>query len=388
MKAFMTGFLLCFLFMTSFSQESESERDTTNVLFTAEKEKLLKNITMTMDMRLAFRHHWENGRDDDYSEFRNEQLAMGIFGKVHEKVDFYFRHRFNRETDVQTLDKLGGSIELAYIDIQLTPHTHVQLGKQFAYFGGFEYEYNPIDVLSYNDIQDNLLNYVTGVITEQITEDHSLGFQILNSRTQRYADLYAGKVADNIEEPKWPVAVVGNWSGSFFGGKFETIYSYSYSKQVKDKGTHFVTLGNKFEHGDFKLMYDFDYAKEDVDTKGIVTAILDADKIQQNVLYMENWLRAEYRFSQKVTGLVTLMTSSAFGKDVTGPGKGNERLRISYGVVPTIYYRPFEDIDIRFYGAFIGRKYNFKGYARHDLGIQDYTTGEIRIGFIAPLTVL
>lgn len=339
-------------------------------------------------MRLAFRHHWENGRSDDYSEFRNESVALGISGKVHEKVAFNFRNRFNRQTDVQTLDKLGGSIELAYLDIEISPVINIQLGKQFAYFGGFEYEFNPIEILSYNDIQDNLLNYVTGVgITGQVSKNHSFGFQALNSRTQRYEDLYAGKVSENIEEPKWPIAAVGNWRGRFFDGKFETIYSYSYSKQVKGEGTHFITLGNKFESGKLALMYDFDYAREDVDTKGIVTDISGSEQIAENVVYIESWLRAEYSFNKKFQGIVSLMTSSAYGKNMKRPDSGMDYLRRSYGVVPTVYYRIFEDIDIRLYLAYIGRRFTYSDYAQNELGITNYTTGEIRFGFIAPLWI-
>src|SRR5690625_7208282 len=100
-----------------------------------------------------------------------------------------------------------------------------------------------MDVMEYNDIQNNALVYVTGVGLEyEVSSTQSFGFQILNSRTMHYQDKYGDDVADNIQEPDWPVEVVGRWVGQFFDGKLETRYSYSYSREVKDKGTQYSTL--------------------------------------------------------------------------------------------------------------------------------------------------
>ncbi len=374
----------------AFSQIRSYRADTSfNPIIPVNKQSLLKNIDIVMDMRMASRHHFENGRDDDYSEFRMEALRLGIYGKIHPKVSINFRQRFNRTSDVQTLDKLSGSIEVAYLDINLSPKLNLQLGKMFAYFGGYEYEYNPIEVLEYNDIQGGLTNYVTGVgATYQVNQHHKFGMQVLNSRTQRFDDLYEGHVSEDIKEPEWPVAVVGMWRGSFFDGKLQTIYSYSYFKMVKNRGTNYITLGHKYENKNFKLMYDFSYSHEQIDTKGYVTNILGGDLIAENVTYINNWIRAEYKFTPKVTGLITLMSSSASAKNVTGPQSGYNHLVTNYGVVPTVYYRLFDDIDIRLYVAYIGKYYDFSGYAHRDLGITNYNTGEFRIGFIAPLLIL
>lgn len=384
------GSFFIILLLTSsllFGQFNETD-SLSGPLFPIDKASLLREVHFTLDMRLGFRTHFENGRDDDYSEFRHEVVAFGIGGKVHEKVGFRFRHRFNREAAVQTLDKLDGNVELAFVDISLTDKMHLQLGKMFAYFGGFEYEFNPLEVLEYNDIQSNVLNYVTGAgMTYQVSGNHKLGFQVLNSRTMRYEDIYEGNVPDEIKEPKWPVAVVGNWTGNFFNGKFQTIYSYSHSKIVKNRGTNFITLGHKYREGNFTLMYDLSYSHEQIDTKGIVTEIIGGEKIALNAVYLENWLRAEYRFGSKFTGLLTLMTSGASAKNITGPDSGYSHLRTSYGVIPTVYYRPFEDIDVRFYLSYIGRYYTYSDYVRHELGIPNYNTGEVRFGFIAPLWI-
>lgn len=199
-----------------------------------------------------------------------------------------------------------------------------------------------------------------------------------------YDDLYGDEAAEDIQEPDWPVAFVGNWRGSFFDGKIETIYSMSYSNQVKERGTYFFTLGHKYQNKNLTLMYDFDYSYEQIDTKGVTTSILGQESVAENVMYIENWLRAEYRFSSKFKGLLTLMTSSAYG-DIQN---GNDRLRTSYGVIPTVYYSPFKDLDLRFYLAYIGRYYDYSGYALENHNASNYNKNEVRVGFIAPLWLL
>lgn len=381
------SFFISVFFLSPFLGLSQQNDSLPAPVIPVEKIELLKNINITFDMRMEFQAYTYRGGDHYYNgiQFQNGHTALGISGKVHEKVDFHFRNRFNKGSDVQSLDQLGSNIELAYIDVKAGKALDILLGKMSAFYGGYEYEFSAMDVLEYNDIHSNALAYVTGAgITYQALKNHKFGLQVLNSRTMHYDDLYGDIVAENIQEPDWPVAVVGNWRGSFFDGKVQTIYSLSYSNQVKKRGTYFFTLGHKYQNHNLTLMYDFDYSFEQVDTKGIVTNIISSEQVAEDVMYIENWLRAEYRFSPKFKGLLTLMTSSAFD-DVK---HSNDHIRTSYGMIPTFYYSPFKNIDIRFYLAYIGRYYDYSDYAIEELGASSYNKNEVRVGFIAPLLLL
>lgn len=365
----------------------------------------LNNLEMSLNMRSAFRNYVLRGGYHDYQghQFQNEYTALGIYAEIHEKVKINFRNRFNKTTDIQSLDQLGSNIELANIEIEITPDLEVQLGRQDAYFGGFEYSFSGIEILQYNDIQSNALAYVTGVgINYDLSPYHNIGFQVLNSRTQHYADKYGDSVAEDIKEPDWPMELVGNWRGSFFGGKFQTIYSYSLAREVKDKYTHFFTLGHKYQNNRLTIMYDFDYSYEEIDTKGLASNIINgndyADEersheiedglIAQDVTYIENWIRAEYQINPKFKVLMTLMTNTTYGKNVKNDHSGRDKLRSSYGVVPSISYKPFKDIDVRFFLTYIGRYYSYSSLALNQLDAANYSKNEIKIGFIAPLRFL
>ncbi|WP_248912314.1 porin [Gelidibacter algens] len=231
-KSFFISVLLLIPFL-GFSQINDS---LVEPVISIEKKNHLKNLSITFDMRMEFQAYTFRGGDRYYNgiQFENGFTALGISAKLHERLNFHFRNRFNKGGDVQSLDQLGSNIELAYIDIKASPTLTIALGKTYAFYGGYEYEFKAMDVLEYNDIQSNALAFVTGAgITYQNSKYHKFGFQVLNSRTMLYEDLYGDVVAENIQEPDWPVAIVGNWRGSFFDDKLQTIYSLSYSNQVK-----------------------------------------------------------------------------------------------------------------------------------------------------------
>lgn len=279
------------------------EKDSLNSpLISVKDSKIFESINIGFDIRTEFQAYRFSGGDQfpNGVQFENGFTALNISGKLHEKVDFNFRNRFNSSSEVQSLDRLSNDIQLAYIKVEASEKLDFYVGKMFAFYGGYEFEYSPLYILEYNDIYSNALAFVTGAgLSYQAFENHQFRFQVLNSRTLLYEDLYGDVIAEDIEEPIWPVNVVANWRGSFFDGKLETHYSASRSNEVKNQGTYFLTLGHKYQNNNFKLMYDFQYSYEEIDTKRIINNLLAENEIAENVLYIENWLRAEYQLSPK-----------------------------------------------------------------------------------------
>ena len=174
----------------------------------------------------------------------------------------------------------------------------------------------------------------------------------------------------------------------FFDNKLETRYSYSYSREIKDKGTHFITLGHRYKNNRFTIMHDFSYSDEQVDTKGLATQIIGGGQVAEKVSYIENWIRTEYDFNPRVTGLLTLMTNNTFGKYFNDEVTDKKQLRRSFGVIPTVYYRPFNDLDLRFFFTNLLRYYDYSNFAKQNFGATNYNHNEVRVGIIAPLRFL
>ncbi|WP_225600983.1 hypothetical protein [Myroides odoratimimus] len=158
---------------------------------------------------------------------------------------------------------------------------------------------------------------------------------------------------------------------------------------------NYVSLGHKYQDDKLTIMYDFQYSKEDLDRKGMVSYMVNntlADGVKghvsENVAYMDNWIKADYLVTPKLNLSLTLMTSNAYGKNIESTTSGTDRLRTSYGFIPTVQYIPFKDINVRFFVSYVGRYYNYSSYAKNNLGLENYNTGRLTIGFVAPLLIL
>ncbi|WP_121966071.1 porin [Myroides sp. N17-2] len=398
MKRVILALMLCTQ-VGVFAQEPQTTLDSiSKPIIPLNKQNLLKDVDVIFNTRFGFDNYFDNGTFTN-SEFNNNQFRLEIKGKIHERVYFRFRDRYTQQSEIGSRDHITRGTDMAFIGIYLTPNTRLDMGKMSADWGGYEFDMNPIDILEYNDLLNHADNFLTGVgITHKLKNGHSFGFQALNSRTKTFEEQYVGYDISNLEKAKMPLALVGNWRGTFFDGKFETNYSYSYFQEAKNKAMNYISLGNKYQDDKLTLMYDFQYSKEDLDRKGMITSMVnnkivvddDGNKgmVSENVAYMDNWIRADYLVSPKVNLSLTLMTSNAYGKNLESDNSGMDRMRTSYGFIPTVQYIPFKDINVRFYVSYIGKYYNYSSLAKDKFGLENYNTGRISIGLVAPLLVL
>lgn len=385
--------VLCsFLHLGVFAQEPQSSFDSVfRPIIPTDKAKLLKNIDVIFNMRFESDNNFYNGQFQE-SEFRNSQLRLEIKGKITDKVYFRFRDRYTSTPETQSKDNVVRSVDVAYVGIELSPKTNLYLGKLCAAWGGFEFDMNPIDVLEYNDIHNNSNNFLAGVgLSNEVFKNQKFTVQVLNARNASFSEVYDGKMPLDVEPSKFPLAYVANWNGNFFDGKFQTLYSYSYFNDAKRRGMNYFSLGNMYKTNNLRVMYDLDYSNEGIDRKGIITSMLPPTEemhTQQDVSYLDNWFRVDYKITQKLALSLTLMTSNAYAKNAVSSNSGNNHIRTSYGYIPMVEYMPFKNQNMRFFAAYVGRNYNYSDFAKENWNQSNYNTGRISFGFIAPLLVL
>jgi hypothetical protein len=375
----------------AFGQKQTQEGNATyQPLIPTSKVSLLKDVDVIFNTRMAFDNYFVDG-DHTNSLFSMNQLRFEVKGKIHDKVFFRFRNRYTKIADPNTVDNLSRSVDIAYLTIDLSPQTKLSFGKIIGDWGGYELLLNPIEILSYNNINNYNENFLVGAGLSYALADHKnkFNFQVLNSRTKTFQDQLGTTVPPGITATETPLAAVGNWKGSFFDGKLETSYSYSYFMDANNANRNFISLGNKYKNNKLVLYYDFQYSKEDLDQKCVVTNIIKSKYTYaaQDVSYLENWIRAEYQIDSKVNLLLTLMSSNANWNGNLDPNK-NSHLLTSYGIIPTVEYSPFSDINIKFYAGYIAKKNNYSSYSENNFGAVDGKTGQLSFGIIAPLLVL
>ncbi|WP_423819740.1 porin [Salinimicrobium sp. TIG7-5_MAKvit] len=388
MKKYIVYFVVMLLPVLAIAQNQENKSDLEyESIIPTKKQSLLKDVDVIFNTRLAFDNRFEDGEYTG-SNFSANQFRLEVKGKIHEKVSFRFRDRYTREHRVGDLDNMSRSTDLAYLVFALSPQTKLTVGKQSADWGGMELDFNPIDILEYNDLIEYADNYLIGAGLSHTLKDgkNTFGLQALNTRTKSFDVQYEGYDTSGLTPSKLPLAVVTSWRGKLFNGKVETAYSYSFFNEAEDKGMNYFVLGNKFKSNNFTLMYDFQYSMEALDNKGIASEII-ATGFQapaEDVKYIEHWLRAEYQIQPKINLLLTVMTNNTYAK-IDGD---SERLVTTFGLIPTVQYFPFDDLNLKLYVGYVARKYDYSGFSENKFSSIDKDTGRLSVGIIAPLLVL
>ncbi len=386
--------LIVFLSILSLGKAQQMQSDdniTYRSIIPEDKQNLLRNIDMFANTQLAFRNDFTNG---EYmgSKFKFEQFRMEIKGYLHKNIYFRFRHRFTSTFEPQSIDKIIKGVDFAYLVFTLSDKWKLTLGKTYADWGGIEFDLNPIDIYVYSDIIEMADNFLTGAeLHFKVNDNHNFGFQILNSRTGSFDDIY--DTVPDVVASKAPLAFVFNWRGSFWGGKISTIWSYSYFTEAKNYGKNYIALGNQFKSKHFDLAYDYKISQEGIDRTGIISDEIPDNLYNyavKNTLYQSHWVRATYKFNKKWHLCLDAFVDFADWKDDLDPLKTEDRFRTVYSFIPTIEYFPWEDFDFKFFLGYVGRYYKYSDYAksRPEFTFKDYNTGNIMIGLISPLKFL
>jgi len=323
---------------------------------------------------------------------------LEIRGQVHEKVYFRFRDRYTRAQTSESVDNLSRSTDLAYIRLDLNPKWSVSMGKLCADWGGFEFDYNPIDIYEYSDIIEFADNFLTGVgASYTLNPSHQFTVQFLDSRTKTFTELYGPQ--PNFTESKVPLAWVLNWRGSLFGGKLKTIWSYALHTEAhniaEDKNANmmYVALGQEITLGKLVVAYDYKLSDEDLDRTSIISSTVPDDLYPyalENTLYTGHWAHLHYRMSKKVNlSFMAMLDIADWTDDNTDPQKedGNVNIRKAWGFIPTFEYYPWESMNLRLFVNYVARIYEYSDYAKDRFGAVNYDTGRFNIGFVSPVGI-
>lgn len=389
--------LICLQYSLVVKGQQYHQSDTLSInrepLIRMDKIDLLNKVDIIANTQLGLNNSFVNGNYVN-SRFAVNQFRLEIKGNVFkDKVFFRFRDRYTRDPETQSVDKLSRSTDIAFIGYNMSKKTSIALGKMSANWGGYEFDINPIDIYAYNDIVENADNFLTGVqFNWNVSSNHTLSAQILNSRTKTFSELY-GDIPE-IKEAKFPAAYVGTWNGAFKDGVFRTLWSFSIFQEASEHGRpinmYYTALGNQLTLKNLLFQYDFKWSTEDLDRKGIVSTIIPDNVLPfaaQDVYYLEHWLRAVYAINSNWKISAIGMASASNWKQIPKEQSSSTRIRTSYGIIPAVEFYPITNYNLKFYLAYVGRKYNYSDYSKQYLNAVNNSTGMIMLGISSPLVI-
>lgn len=383
--------ILFFTLQKGYSQLTQADTTATyRSIIPVNKQNLLSNVDLIANMQFAHRTNW---KDNDWqnSKFRMEQFRLEVRGFVRKNVYFRFRHRYTSGFEPQSIDKIIKGVDYAYLNFRLNPKWSLTLGKMGGNLGGMEFDLNPINVYQYSDLIDNLDNFLSGVaVRYEATNNHAFTFQLLNSRTKSFEEIFGDGIvgADKIEASKAPWASVLNWHGKLFEGKLITRWHYSLINDAKNEFQSNVTIGQQLNLGSWSFAYDFKLSLEDIDRSGIIRNLISTpgNRITlKDTKYSSHWLSIQHKLNSKWLLSLTAFVDLASVKDDFG---NYQKVRNAYAYIPAIEYKPFDDLNVKFFVNYIGRNFRSSTYGQDIFNIDNVDTARISFGMSAPLKFL
>ena len=237
--AWLSAFLLSGSALTSYAQTNSPipERDSSSVSLFEYATKIPKRnkvFNLDLEMHAGFNADFFSGKLDE-AAFRFRDVKIDVTGEVNDRLFYWYRQTLNGGYEGQALENLNESIEYAYIGYKLNERFTLTAGKQDVFYGGFEYDENPLLIYEYSDMNEYSLCYLTGIgLGYQPNESQEIRLQVTNSRMGSMEDEY-GRLPEGFKKPRVPLFYTLNWNGNFLDELIHLRYSVSAAEQAQGK---------------------------------------------------------------------------------------------------------------------------------------------------------
>ncbi|MBQ7450953.1 MAG: hypothetical protein IJV60_00155 [Prevotella sp.] len=342
-------------------------------------EKHYEALNVYMNMNTSYQERL-NGEDEGGS-FVGRQLRLEFVGNIDKHWGYRLRYRMNRPSMEQS-DNFGSSIDIMMAQYTFNDRFSVAAGKLGVALGGYEYDYNPIQVLEFCDFLSGINGFHIGVQgSYRFAKANTVSLGLYNPNNNSITEYY--KEDPTVRKAKRPLAMAINWTGSLFGGKLETLWSYSNIHEAKEANCHFLTLGTRLNLKKWLFVVDYYGGWENLDHNKTVSADMsrarDAEVLARNTSYNTVIGEVYYKPTPHWNCFVRGSIESASAKD--DPAFHNYRK--SYGYQAAVQWIPDLTQDARLSLAYIGKKVDYT----KDCGLEDYNRDRIELSLIYRIKV-
>lgn len=316
--------------------------------------------------------------------FRAKQLRLEIKGTFGNHLSYRFRHRLNKSNAAMSEENFAKATDIMLVGWRFNDKFAIQAGKMCQWWGGFEFDENPMYIYQYSDLLDNMDNFLAGVaFIYNPVPSQEFVVNITNAYSGTFANEYGAHAktaaGESLSAAAHPLSYILNWNGSFLGGMLKTRWSagtYIQADKEAADGTKtlltdkLVYLGQSLNFDKFQIYFDYMGNFEDLDRMRIATGTLGGD-YQTDVHYNSFITKANWQFAPGFNLMGKFMyetTSTPQMKD----------LRTALGYIGSLEYYPMKDQDLRFFLAYVGRSYKFSSA----LAMPAYSTHRIELGLM------
>lgn len=338
-------------------------------------------LNINLNTRIAF-HTALSSATTEQSVFRLDYLRLQVTGQITDRISYKWLQHLNRSNTPRSLDNFPSSIDCLGVGFQITPTLSSFVGKQYADYGGFEYDANPAEVYEYSDMGEYITCFLVGAnLSWWFTPTQEMRLQILNARPETTLETY-GQTPATFRPAKTPLGYTLNWNGNFSHHRLQTRCSFSLFHEGQQDNVYFLALAAAWIQENLNFYIDGMYSAEKIDKLGILSELTaqSGDTLRaQHAGYFSLVSRINYRILPQLNLFVkgmyeTTSVRKTFSEYATG------RYRTSYGYQGGIEYFPMKD-NLRFFLMYRARRINYTNQAK-SLGLDKVQMQHLSLGLI------
>lgn len=375
-------------------------------------EKKQKALNFYVNFAESFQAEHSSKTDEWTTRFYNKNLRIEMTGWLTDNLYYRFRHRLNKTDAPMSEDNFAKATDYMMVGWKFNDTWSIQGGKKCQALGSFEFDENPMFIYQYSDMEDNVDSSKGALnLLYNPSKTQQFSAEVSNTYNGKLADEFGanaqvttGKVVNDgaaggkkleveaLEKSNSPLTYSVGWNGKFFDNKLQTRWSYSHRTQAKGKYSRFFRFGQKLNLSKLQWYVDYNHTYDDLDrmkiaSKEIVNEMVNSISPDSE----ENGYTNLYLSKVRYQGIITKMNWQ-FAKDwnlmlkgmwETASATKDEKFknyRTAYGYIGSLEYYPArkQKQDLRFFLAYVGRKYDYS----KKCGLKDYNTDRIELGMM------
>lgn len=375
-------------------------------------EKKQKALNFYVNFAESFQAEHSSKTDEWTTRFYNKNLRIEMTGWLTDNLYYRFRHRLNKTDAPMSEDNFAKATDYMMVGWKFNDTWSIQGGKKCQALGSFEFDENPMFIYQYSDMEDNVDSSKGALnLLYNPSKTQQFSAEVSNTYNGKLADEFGanaqvttGKVVNDgaaggkkleveaLEKSNSPLTYSVGWNGKFFDNKLQTRWSYSHRTQAKGKYSRFFRFGQRLNLSKLQWYVDYNHTYDDLDrmkiaSKEIVNEMVNSISPDSE----ENGYTNLYLSKVRYQGIVTKMNWQ-FAKDwnlmlkgmwETASATKDEKFknyRTAYGYIGSLEYYPArkQKQDLRFFLAYVGRKYDYS----KKCGLKDYNTDRIELGMM------
>lgn len=313
--------------------------------------------------------------------FACKQLRLEIKGNITDHLYYRLRHRLNKANYAAEEDNFAKATDYMMVGYRLNEKWTIQAGKMCQYWGGYEFDANPMYIYQYSDMVDNLDSPKAGlVVVYKPIPSQEFIVEVSNSRNENLETSFPGIGNQGIKDTRAPLAYILNWNGSIAHNLIQTRWSWGLRKLAEGTYSRQMILGQRLDLPTFQCYLDYSYESDDIDRIGIITReakhLLPTNHSHfEKAGYHSLVAKADWQFTKQWNAYVQGMYETASVRNGFAELKD---YRKHYSYFAGIEYYPDKSQDLRISLSYLGQSFCYSKASE----LQGHDESRIELGMM------